>query len=121
MVKYEWDESNGVSVPTNKLMVIDADEYYVGMPLKKVDAETVAPTDGTPDYICLAQRNAGDEIKPLQIPVQEVFPDAVYTKIMEDGTEEKMKFGGGGASELLDANGKIKAEYLPDYAEGQVF
>lgn len=95
MVKYEWDESNGVSVPTNKLMTIDADEYYVGMPLKKVDAETVAPTDGDPEYICLAQRNAGDEIRPLQIPVQEVFPDAVYTKIMEDGTEEKVKFGAG--------------------------
>ena len=105
MVKYEWDESNGVSVPTNKLMVIDAEEYYVGMPLKKVDASTVAPTDGDPEYICLAQRNAGDEIKPLQIPVQEVFPDAVYTKILEDGTEEKVKFGGGG---------KITPEQLPE-------
>ena len=105
MVKYEWDESNGVSVPTNKLMTIDADEYYVGMPLKKVDASTVAPTDGDPEYICLAQRNAGDEIRPLQIPVQEVFPDAVYTKIMEDGTEEQVRFGGGG---------KIKPEQLPE-------
>ena len=116
MVKYEWDESNGVSVPTNKLMAIDADEYYVGMPLKKVDAETVAPTDGDPEYICLAQRNAGDEIRPLQIPVQEVFPDAVYTKIMEDGTEEKVKFGGGGepdwnASEGEDGYIKNRTHY----------
>ena len=104
-VIYEWDESNGVSVPTNKLMVINAETYYVGMPLKKVDAETVEPTDGTPDYICMAQRNAGDEIKPLQIPVQEVFPDAVYTKRTEDGNEEQVRFGGGG---------KIKPEQLPD-------
>lgn len=34
---------------------------------------------------------------------------------------KRVQGGGGGASELLDANGKIKAEYLPDYAEGQVF
>lgn len=104
-VIYERDESNGVSVPTNKMMVINADSYYVGMPLKKVDAATVEPTDGTPDYICMAQRNAGDEIRPLQIPVQEVFPDAVYTKRTEDGNEEQVRFGGGG---------KITPEQLPD-------
>lgn len=104
MVKYEWDKSNGVSVPTSKLMAIESDAYYVGMPLKRVDADTVAPTDGVPEYICMAQRNEGDELVALQVPVQEVFPDAVYMKINDDGSEELVRFGGS----------KITPEQLPD-------
>ena len=40
---------------------------------------------------------------------------------IEENFKRVQAGGGGGGTNLLDANGKIKAEYLPDYAEGQVF
>lgn len=97
MVKYFWSESNGVDRPTvNYKEIAPEVEYYVGMPLKIVDAETVEPTDGDPDYICMATYNKENDAAVLQIAVMEVFPDAVYERWNEDGTVEDVRFGGKG-------------------------
>lgn len=109
MVKYFWSESNGVDRPTvNYKEIAPEVEYYVGMPLKIVDAETVEPTDGDPDYICMATYNKENDAAVLQIAVMEVFPDAVYERWNEDGTVEDVRFGGkgGGVSSWNDLTDK---------------
>lgn len=103
MVKYFWSESNGVDRPTvNYKEIAPEVEYYVGMPLKIVDAETVEPTDGDPDYICMATYNKENDAAVLQIAVMEVFPDAVYERWNEDGSIDEVRFGGGTGGDLLE-------------------
>lgn len=96
MVKYFWSESNGVDRPTLKYMAFKGDaEYYVGMPLKKVDDSTVEPTNGDPDYICMRDFSKTSDAAVLEIAVEEVFPDAVYERWNEDGSIDEVRFGGG--------------------------
>ena len=101
-VKYSWSRQNGAAVPPVRFMSIEpAEDYYKGMPLKLKEKGIVEPTDGDPEYICMAQYDPDTEIQPLEIPVQEVFPDVVYDRMNEDGTTEEVRFGskGGGVSE----------------------
>lgn len=90
-------------------------EYYNGMPLKKNEAGAVMPTTGEPEYICLWDYQPDGDIRTLEIPVIEVFPDTIYEKWNEDGSVEEVRFGsGGGGGDLLNENGKLKNEVLPD-------
>lgn len=115
-VKYSWSRQNGAAMPSVQFMSIEpAENYYRGMPLKLKEKGIVEPTDGDPEYICMAEYNPGTEIQPLEIPVQEVFPDVVYDRMNEDGSIEEVRFGSkGGGADLLNKNGKLKNEVLPD-------
>lgn len=115
-VKYSWSRQNGAAVPPVRFMSIEpAEDYYKGMPLKLKEKGIVEPTDGDPEYICMAQYDPDAEIQPLEIPVQEVFPDVVYDRMNEDGTTEEVRFGSkGGGGAILDSNGKLKSEVLPE-------
>lgn len=115
-VKYSWSRQNGAAVPPVRFMSIEpAEDYYKGMPLKLKEKGIVEPTDGDPEYICMAQYDPDAEIQPLEIPVQEVFPDVVYDRMNDDGTIEEVRFGRqGGGGDILDSNGKLKNEVLPD-------
>lgn len=98
-VKYSWNRQNGAAMPSVRFMSIEpAEDYYKGMPLKLKEKGIVEPTDGDPEYICMAEYNPDAEIQPLEIPVQEVFPDVVYDRMNDDGTIEEVRFGskGGG-------------------------
>lgn len=105
-VKYSWNRQNGAAMPSVRFMSIEpAEDYYKGMPLKLKEKGVVEPTDGDPEYICMAEYNPDAEIQPLEIPVQEVFPDVVYDRMNEDGTIEEVRFGskgGGGGGDLLE-------------------
>lgn len=116
MIRYFWSKSNGTNRPTVKYMGFEpSTEYYNGMPLKKNEAGAVMPTEGDPQYICLWDYQPDDDIRTLEIPVIEVFPDTIYEKWNEDGTVEEVRFGGGtGGGAILDSNGKLKNEVLPD-------
>lgn len=109
-VKYSWSRQNGAAVPPVRFMSIEpAEDYYKGMPLKLKEKGIVEPTDGNPEYICMAQYDPDAEIQPLEIPVQEVFPDVVYDRMNEDGTTEEVRFGskgGGGVSSWNDLTDK---------------
>ena len=116
-VKYSWSRQNGAAVPPVRFMSIEpAEDYYKGMPLKLKENGIVEPTDGDPEYICMAQYDPDAEIQPLEIPVQEVFPDVIYEKINNDGTTEEVRFGsrgGGGGIKTVngqkpDANGNVE-------------
>lgn len=116
-VKYSWSRQNGAAVPPVRFMSIEpAEDYYKGMPLKLKENGIVEPTDGDPEYICMAQYDPDAEIQPLEIPVQEVFPDVIYEKINNDGTTEEVRFGsrGGGVGiktvngQKPDANGNVE-------------
>ena len=116
-VKYSWSRQNGAAVPPVRFMSIEpAEDYYKGMPLKLKEKGIVEPTDGDPEYICMAQYDPDAEIQPLEIPVQEVFPDVIYEKINNDGTTEEVRFGsrGGGVGiktvngQKPDANGNVE-------------
>lgn len=97
MVKYFWSESNGVDRPTVRYMDFEpSTEYYNGMPLKKNEAGAVMPTTGEPEYICMWDYQPDGDIRTLEIPVIEIFPDAIYEKWNEDGTVEEVRFGSGG-------------------------
>ena len=103
-VKYSWSRQNGAAVPPVRFMSIEpAADYYKGMPLKLKEKGIVEPTDGDPEYICMAQYDPDAEIQPLEIPVQEVFPDVVYDRMNDDGTIEEVRFGSkGGGGDLLE-------------------
>lgn len=103
-VKYSWNRQNGAAMPSVRFMSIDpAEDYYKGMPLKLKEKGIVEPTDGDPEYICMAQYDPDAEIQPLEIPVQEVFPDVVYDRMNDDGTIEEVRFGSkGGGGDLLE-------------------
>ena len=103
-VKYSWNRQNGAAMPSVRFMSIEpAEDYYKGMPLKLKEKGIVEPTDGDPEYICMAEYNPDAEIQPLEIPVQEVFPDVVYDRMNEDGTIEEVRFGSkGGGGDLLE-------------------
>lgn len=104
-VKYSWNRQNGAAMPSVRFMSIEpAEDYYKGMPLKLKEKGIVEPTDGDPEYICMAEYNPDAEIQPLEIPVQEVFPDVVYDRMNDDGTIEEVRFGskGGGVGDLLE-------------------
>lgn len=115
-VKYSWSRQNGAAVPPVRFMSIEpAEDYYKGMPLKLKEKGIVEPTDGDPEYICMAQYDPGAEIQPLEIPVQEVFPDVVYDRMNDDGEIEEVRFGSkGGGADVLNENGKLKSEVLPE-------
>lgn len=115
-VKYSWNRQNGAAMPSVRFMSIEpAKDYYKGMPLKLKEEGVVEPTDGDPEYICMAEYNPGTEIQPLEIPVQEVFPDVVYDRMNEDGSIEEVRFGSkGGGADVLNENGKLKNEVLPE-------
>ena len=116
MVRYFWSESNGTNRPTVRYMDFEpSTEYYNGMPLKKNEAGAVMPTTGEPEYICMWDYQPDGDIRTLEIPVIEIFPDTIYEKWNEDGTVEEVRFGGGtGGGAILDSNGKLKNEVLPD-------
>ena len=98
-VKYFWAESNGGDRPSSQYVGIEPGiKYYVGMPMKKVDDDTVAPTEGDPEFICMAQYSDGGDVPVLEIPVMEIFPDTIYEKWNEDGTVEKVRFGATGGT-----------------------
>lgn len=104
-VKYSWNRQNGAAMPSVRFMSIEpAEDYYKGMPLKLKEKGIVEPTDGDPEYICMAQYDPDAEIQPLEIPVQEVFPDVVYDRMNEDGSIEEVRFGskGGDCGDLLE-------------------
>lgn len=112
-VKYSWNRQNGAAMPSVRFMSIEpAEDYYKGMPLKLKEKGIVEPTNGDPEYICMAEYNPDAEIQPLEIPVQEVFPDVVYDRMNEDGSIEEVRFGskGGGVSEerLTEAINEVK-------------
>lgn len=112
-VKYFWSESNGGNRPSNKYFdVPDGVEYYVGMPMKKVDENTVEPTDGDPEFICMMDKKSFSDVRVLEIPCMEIFPDTIYEKWNDDGTIEEVRFGSGGDA-VLDENGKLLNEVLP--------
>lgn len=97
MVRYFWSESNGTNRPTVRYMDFEpSTEYYNGMPLKKNEAGAVMPTTGDPEYICLWDYQPDGDIRTLEIPVIEIFPDTIYEKWNEDGTVEEVRFGSGG-------------------------
>lgn len=98
MVRYFWSESNGTNRPTVRYMDFEpSTEYYNGMPLKKNEAGAVMPTTGEPEYICMWDYQPDGDIRTLEIPVIEIFPDTIYEKWNEDGTVEEVRFGSGGS------------------------
>lgn len=106
MVRYFWSESNGTNRPTVRYMDFEpSTEYYNGMPLKKNEAGAVMPTTGDPEYICLWDYQPDGDIRTLEIPVIEIFPDTIYEKWNEDGSIEEVRFGSGGGglpSDLME-------------------
>lgn len=116
MIRYFWSESNGTNRPTVRYMDFEpSTEYYNGMPLKKNEAGAVMPTTGEPEYICMWDYQPDGDIRTLEIPVIEVFPDTIYEKWNEDGTVEEVRFGGGtGGGDVLNENGKLRNDVLPD-------
>ena len=101
MVRYFWSESNGTNRPTVRYMDFEpSTEYYNGMPLKKNEDGAVMPTEGDPEYICLWDYQPDGDIRTLEIPVIEIFPDTIYEKWNEDGTVEEVRFGSGGGGGL---------------------
>lgn len=109
-VKYSWSRQNGTNLPPNRFMAIEAEDYYKGMPLKLKEKGVVEPTDGDPQYICMAQYNPDDDVQPLEIPVQEVFPDVIYEKVNDDGTREEVQFGAKGGGGIKTVNGQAPDE-----------
>lgn len=72
--------------------------YYAGMSLVMNDEGKVIPAEGDPEFISMWDYQPDGDIRTLEIPVIEVFPDTIYEKWNEDGTVEEVRFGGGGST-----------------------
>lgn len=124
-IVYRVKETLDGYVPSNVLKTIKPGvAYYVGMPLAGGADGMLEPTEKNPEYICMADFKADDEVPRLDVPCMKVGPQIIFEKYDSEGGETITQIsGGGGVQSDLSVNdysdpafvkGVIRQESLPD-------
>lgn len=104
-IVYRVKETLDGYVPSNVLKTIKPGvAYYVGMPLVGGADGMLEPTDKDPEYICMADFKADDEVPRLDVPCMKVGPQIIFVKYDSEGGETITQIsggGGGGDSKLI--------------------
>lgn len=116
-IVYRVKETLDGYVPSNVLKTIKPGvAYYVGMPLVGGADGMLEPTEKNPEYICMADFKADDEVPRLDVPCMKVGPQIIFEKYDSEGGETITQISGGGG---VQSDLSVNDESDPAFVKGR--